>query len=307
MTTQPEPADRLNELLDGDGPPVQEPTFSPEMAEQLFAAGALKHLLAADEGYLDRQVGRALANVSLSGQRARWRMPLVWATTAAAVVLIAVVVATQRPEDLMATVDRVIEAAQHRDVDREFEVRVRRREDSSLNDMPPAHVCSRGANKFVAELEFPFLGAISFGADGKEFWVVSPEPMPVWVFTDKEAMERFTERMGLMSQAFQLNNIVPLLRRHYAVALTKDSTEPKELIDFTGQRQASAPEEAPEYIRMVANPKTGRPHKLVLSWGPDQRPLPATLFFKLVSEEPKPKGFYGHRAHHDKDRVVERR
>ncbi|MHC4512727.1 MAG: hypothetical protein ACYTKC_15500 [Planctomycetota bacterium] len=315
-----EPSDRLSELLDGE-PAVQEPMLrepmpqepaagvpTSELAEHLFVSGALKHLLAEDASHLDRQIGRAMATIdAMAARRGNIRRWLTWSLSAAAVLLIALVVALQRPESLMATVDRVIDAAQDGDVDREFEVRLRLDEDASLDDLPPAHVCSRGSDKFVAKGEFPLFGESAFGTDGKEFWLVPSEPAPVMTFTDKALMEEFTQRMGLTTQRLQLANTVRRLRTHYDVVLTKDSTEPAELIDFTGRRHKGAPDWLPEYLRVVAHRRTGKPHKLVYSWGPDRpRFAPVNMIFKLVSEEPKPDSFYGHADHHDPNRIVQR-
>ncbi|MHC4897101.1 MAG: hypothetical protein ACYTGW_08340, partial [Planctomycetota bacterium] len=116
-----EPSDRLSELLDGE-PAVQEPMLREpmpgepaagvppsELAEHLFVSGALRHLLAEDAGHLDRQIGRAMATIdAMASSRTNIRRWLTWSLSAAAVLLIALVVALQRPESLMATVDRVI-------------------------------------------------------------------------------------------------------------------------------------------------------------------------------------------------------
>jgi len=83
------------------------------------------------------------------------------------------------------------------------------------------------------------------------------------------------------------------LRTDYDVALTKDSTESKELIDFTARRRDTLDSFAPEFIRVVAHRRSGELHKLVITFGPDRLPmLPWVVYFKMVSREPKPSGFY---------------
>jgi hypothetical protein len=290
----PEPADRLNELLDGDEPPVQEPTFSeplpPGSAEQLFVSGVLRHLLSADEGHLDRQVGRALATVSMSEQRSHLRRSLTWAVTAAAVVLIVFVITMQRPEDLMATVDRVVDVAQQ-DVDREFAVRILPDEDAILAEQPQGRLFVHGSSKFAGMIPGP-MGDIWWGTDGKEFWF-APEKMPAIRFDDPDLMQRHANRLGVATKAFHLPNLLKQLRRDFDVALTKDSREPKELIDFTAHRRDVIDIWGPEYVRVVANRRTGKLNKLVVTFGPDRPPMaPWVMFVKLVSEEPKPEGFY---------------
>lgn len=295
-----EPADRLNELLDGDST-IQEPTF-PEgtavppakLAEQMFVAGTLRHLLAEDEGHLDRQVGRALATITMNEHRSHVRRALTWAATAAAVVLIAFVVAMQRPEDLMATVNRVIDAA-HLDFDREYAVRFLRDQDSVLADQPQCRLFVRGSPKFAVMIPFP-IGDIWFGTDGREFWGAM-EQMPPMRSDNPDRMQRFADRWGVMVEAFRLPNMLQRLRTDYDVALTKDSTEPTQLIDFTAHRRntidSQIDERAPEYVRIVADRKTGKLHKLVVTRGPDRPPLaPWVTFVKLVSEDPKPDEFY---------------
>ncbi|MEE9125876.1 MAG: hypothetical protein V3U11_01935, partial [Planctomycetota bacterium] len=125
-----EPIDRLNEFLDGDpaadrATADQDPSLAAvppaELAQHLLVAGVLRHLLGSNEGHLDRQIGRAMATIEAMQARShsmrRW---FGWSLTAAAVVLITFVVALQRPEGLMATVDRVVQAVQDEDIDREF-------------------------------------------------------------------------------------------------------------------------------------------------------------------------------------------
>jgi len=292
-----EPADRLNELLDGDLT-AQEPTFPEgtpdvppsELAEQLFVAGALRHLLAEDEGHLDRQVGRAFATIAISERRSHLRRSLTWAATAAAVVLIAFVVAMRQPEDLMATVRRVIDAAQQ-NIDREFVVRTLWHEDALLADQPQSRLTVRGSPKFAVMIPSP-IGDLWFGTDGEEFWSVMGQ-MPPRIFGNPERMRRFEDQWGIMTEAFRLPNLLKRLRTDYDVALTQDSTEPEQLIDFTAHWRDTIDDRAPEYIRIVADRQTGKLHKLVITFGPNRPPMaPWVMFVKLVSEDPKPDNFY---------------
>ena len=189
-----EPTDRLNEFLDGDPAADQSPSHAEvppaELAQHLLVAGILRHLLGSNEGHLDRQIGRAMATIeAMEARRHSMRRWIGWSLSAAAVVLIAFFVALQRPEDLMATVDRVVQAAQA-DVDRQFAVHVLRDEDSLLVDQPESQLSVRGSPKFAVMIPLPE-GDAWLGTDGEEFWAVPHiEMLPVFTFPfrDKDRM-----------------------------------------------------------------------------------------------------------------------
>lgn len=287
-----------------------------QTGEQLFLDSLLRRLYVPELARGEERLAKAMTAVRADAarerqRRSRGRMLFLVVTSAAAVLVVALVLSLPGREVRAASPLNVLRQAIARmeeATDREYRVSVTHRESPFSHQLPhQATIWVGGSRGFAIRIPFQW-AEVWMGFDGEEWWMIPPMPgAPVLVSSETPRppsaisgerqppmdLERFFD----VATLGDVTGMLRLLENDYDLEFVTRRVGDEEQVRVLGTLRSELPMAA-DTVEFEAD-QNGVIRVMVMSWEREMSTFaPRSLLLELVSTQPRPVSWYAHEGHH---------